>query len=114
MNPEQKRKQNRRRHDRKRESKSFVLVSGSENGHAWQIQCKVLRRGVFDSKGKILTAQERGAISAKERDLGFHKISFQHKGCVWHHVNDNDVVATPERIHRLMRANHRALEGVLG
>lgn len=59
------------------------------------------------------------------RGYANHKISFEHPGCVWHHVNMMFVVACPEEIHK--KCNHHILgsgksagihghflEGVLG
>ena len=58
----------------------------------------------------------------RHRGLGFHKISFEHPGCEWHHVNMMFVVACPKEIHE--KCSHHVLgnsgihahflEGILG
>ena len=55
----------------------------------------------------------------KRRKRGWHKISFGFQGCVWHHVNENDVVACVEKIHQKFSHSVKdgsalRIEGVLG
>jgi hypothetical protein len=63
---------------------------------------------------------KRDAAKPKNRGMGKpHRISREHKGCVWHHINRIDVVATPVNIHRHFRHNiddgsALKIEGVLG
>lgn len=51
-----------------------------------------------------------------KRELSFHPISLIHDGCIWHHVNRNDVVACHPYIHT--HVSHKCgdgkIEGVLG
>ena len=55
-------------------------------------------------------------MKAKRKKLGFHKISFEHLKCVWHHVNQNDVVSTPIKIHQSFHHTwgNNNIEGVIG
>ena len=59
----------------------------------------------------------RPIMESKRRGYGFNKISLDHDGCEWHHVNSSSVVAMPRHIHQ--RISHKLgdgniLEGVIG
>lgn len=59
----------------------------------------------------------RPIMESRRRGYGFNKISLEHDGCQWHHVNLSSVVAMPETIHQ--RVSHKLgdgnkLEGVIG
>ena len=99
-------------------SKSITLLSGIIEGEdSWRILIRLYSSGSFKNKGQIAIEPQRATSDAKRRELESHKISFWHEGCVWHHVNDRDVVATPKQIHTISARhslNHRMLEGVLG
>ena len=52
----------------------------------------------------------------RKREFGFHPISLLHDGCIWHHVNKNDVVACPSYIHTHVghKCGDGKIEGILG
>ena len=66
---------------------------------------------------KYLEIRKR-AFTRRQRNLGFHKISFSLEAEFdWHHVNKNDVVAIPRWIHREIRhklSEKNNLEGIIG
>ena len=106
-------------------TRSFTLISGIVNGEfLWSIETQICQNGSFHAKGFMKLRGNYAKMMAFKRSLGFHKISFWHEGCVWHHVNKNDVVATPEYIHtissgwvgskKITSIQHKQLEGVLG
>ena len=82
------------------------------------------QKGV-NHKGGANPGWKGGFRFDQRRGYGHHKISFEHPGCVWHHVNMMFVVACPKEIH--LKCNHHVLgtgksagihahflEGVLG
>ena len=85
---------------------------------------KLLGAGFFTyiSPGKMIEEKRYAAHDKWIRGYGRHKISFDHPGCIWHHVNMMFVVACPKEIHE--KCNHHVLgntgihahflEGVLG
>jgi len=38
-------------------------------------------------------------VHNRNRNLGFNKLNKEFKNSVWHHINNNDVVAIPKEIH---------------
>lgn len=103
--------------------KTFTLLSGIIKGnHRWRVHCRIQENNSFHNKGYFVLIPNEIENAAFNRGLGFHKISLWHEGCVWHHVNKRDVVATPKRIHAISagfsqkgdKFNHRSLEGILG
>lgn len=74
------------------------------------------------NKGCTPWNKGKGENKIQYRKYANHKISFEHPGCVWHHVNMMFMVACPEKIHK--QCNHHVLgssgihahflEGVLG
>ena len=51
----------------------------------------------------------------RKKRLEWHKISFPHDNCDWHHVNKKDVTACPRNIHR--KIHHEIpnnIEGITG
>lgn len=113
---------------KKQNFKSFSLFSMWSGRYLLQIQAVITRLGGFKNKSKIILRHRKNDISyrdnkarclAKKRDLGYHRISFYHKGCEMHHVNKEDVVAISAYIHHYFPHNIRGyssfrLEGVLG
>lgn len=75
-------------------------------------------RGYKQRKGKDSSNWKGGPeVSAakaekQRRGYGFHKISFGFPGCVWHHVNKNDVVAILENIHKFTAHSVVGLHGI--
>ena len=113
---------------KKQHFKTFSLFSMWAGRFTLQIQCVITRLGGFKNRSKIILRHRKNDISyrdhkaralAKKRGLGYHRISFYHKGCEMHHVNKNDVVAIGVFIHHYFPHNMRGysscrLEGVLG
>ncbi|MCK4648042.1 hypothetical protein KAT51_00820 [bacterium] len=48
----------------------------------------------------------------RRRNLGFNPTNELFEGGVWHHINKNDVVCIPEKIHRSVRHNVFTGEGM--
>lgn len=94
-----------------------VLSSGSEQGCNWSVRIGISRTGKIQSiLFSVSTHLESIAhVHRGRKGLGFHPISFEHKGCEWHHVNNIDVVQTPIHIHRIgSKLPKYKTEGVLG
>ena len=65
-------------------------------------------------KGKLIRSRQQ---ARRDRDFGFHPISFPLSvPFEWHHVNKTDVTAIPKEIHRAIshRCGDGKLEGVVG
>lgn len=55
------------------------------------------RRYKTTKKGKL---NSRRYYTKRRRKMGFNPLNGAFEGSVWHHVNDVDVVAIPESVHR--------------
>ena len=83
---------------------------------------KILSKYRKTKVGRAKRNKVKRAVMHKRRGRGSHWLSFEHPGCVGHHINKNDIVACPKEIHE--KTNHsisgiagmlaRKLEGVLG
>lgn len=104
--------------------KILTQFSGREEGAFFQIRVDIYPNGTFKGKSHIIlwtksmVREKTRKQQYSRRGLGFHKISFKHSGCIWHHPKPDIIVACPENIHKqshsLDNGSALKLEGVLG
>ena len=94
-----------------KEHKENISIAMEGNTNSF-INGVIFNKGVKNSTGnhkKEKNGNWKGGFTFfTKRGYGQHKISFEHPGCVWHHVNMMFMVACPEEIH------NKCLHHVLG
>jgi len=64
------------------------------------------------ARNPLLYHRRNGISKAKRRKLNFNLLNQDWVGCDYHHLNDNDVVAIPERVHMQAKSARQYADGI--